>query len=680
MMNLAAAELDNIKIGEHAALFGLNNIIISLLHSRGYDTPRAIDEFLNPRIADLPSPFIMSGMYHAVGRVRKAIEGGERIGIFADSDLDGITSLAIVHNLLSRMKIDPFLRYLKNDENYGMTREIIDEFMHNGVNLIITVDSGTRDVSEIAYARSLGMDVIVTDHHEQDADLPDAVIVNPKISGDPYPFKSLAGVGVAFKLCHALLLSYLPSYNKIFLIITGDGGRYSASWIRNCIIERIEEALTPEAVDQAISSMEPDGTILIHGEIQSGLKAEGTDKKIYDYNAFIGDILKKKNNDIDAICSHFSLKRTMYTSDIDLLNKIFLETQLAGSDKILQFINSVIGLVSIGSIADVIPLTGENRILVKNGIDTLNGTAHKNLSMLVNGAPITSRTIGWGIAPILNTPGRLGKTDLAVRFFIETDKRALSKVIAEIKTLNENRRGFIAEFCARTMERINAGTIKSDGRLIFLKTDEITDGYAGLIANRISDITGKPVIVAVLPGKNGIIKGSGRSRGGVKFFSCAERFSERFERIGGHENAFGFTVKADEIDEIVDSIERSLGEYSTPSAGITIDSVLEIESITVDFIHELSLLEPFGNGNSEPVFITKNVRFESFKQFGSNHGKYMVSDYNPLTAIGWGMGALMKDLFKKGMPLDIVYRLENNSFNGSVTPRMILMDMKLSQD
>ena len=672
------ADIDMKKIGEHSALFGLSGIVMGLLHARGYDTPASIDSFLNARLADIPSPFIMSGMYQAVSRIRKAIESSERIGIFADSDLDGITSLAIVHNLLKRMNMDPFLRYLKDDENYGITRDIIDEFKKNGVNLIITVDSGTRDVSEIAYARSLGIDVVVTDHHEQDTELPDAVIVNPKMSGASYPFKNLAGVGVAFKLCHALLLSYLPSFNRMFLIISNDGGGYSVSWIRNCIIERIEQSVPLEAVEQAISTIESDDIVMAYGEIEAHLKAIYKDKKIYNYIGFVREIIKNKNADISAICAVFSLNRRVYAREIDVLNKIFLETQLAGSEKIKQFIDSVIGLVSIGSIADVIPLTGENRILVKNGIDTLNRIKHKTLSMLANGDTITSRTIAWGIAPILNTPGRLGKTDLAVKFFIETDDRALNDVIAEIKTLNEKRRGLISQFCARIMSDINNGTLKSDGRLIYIKTDEITDGYAGLIANRIADTTGKPVIVAVLPGKNGIIKGSGRSRGGVKFFSCAGKFSERFERIGGHENAFGFTIKADDIDEIIDSIERSLGEYSAPSDEMMIDCELDINSITIDFINELRVLEPCGNGNSEPVFITKNLMFSSFSQFGNNHGKYMISDGRSLTAIGWGRGALMKDLFKTGRLLDIVYRLENNFFNGEVMPRMILIDIRLS--
>jgi single-stranded-DNA-specific exonuclease len=680
MKAASAAHIDRNRIAEHAALFGLNSVIISILHSRGYDTPPAIEEFLNPRMADMHSPFMLSGMHQAIARVRKAIENGERIGIFADSDLDGITSLAVVHSLLKRMKIDPFLRYLKNDENYGMTREIIDEFARNGVNLIITVDSGTRDVSEIAYARSLGMDVIVTDHHEQDAEVPDAIIVNPKISGDPYPFKGLAGVGVSFKLCHALLLSYLPSYNKTFLIVAVERAGYSISWIRNCVIERIAEAASPEAVEQAISAMEDEATVLVHGDNQSRFKTPQGKTKIYPYVGFISDILRKKFNDIEEVCSYFNLKRHLYVREIDILNKLFLDTQMAGSDKIRQFIDSVIGLVSIGSIADVTPLTGENRLLVKYGIDALNGKAHENLSMLARVTPITSRTIGWGIAPVLNTPGRLGKTDLAVSFFIETDRRALSRIAAEIKTLNENRRSFITEFCARIMDDINAGTLKSDGRLIFIKTAEITDGYAGLIANRISDATGKPVIVAVLPGKEGIIKGSGRSRGGVKFFSCAGKFSDRFERIGGHENAFGFTVKAHRIDEIVESIEQSLGEFEAPEDEILIDQELEMDRINIQFIDELRMLEPFGNGNGEPVFITRNVRFASFNQFGANHGKYMVSENNALAAIGWGMGPLMKDLFHSGRPLDVVYRLEINSFNGSVTPRMILMDIKQSQD
>lgn len=226
------------------------------------------------------------------------------------------------------------------------------------------------------------------------------------------------------------------------------------------------------------------------------------------------------------------------------------------------------------------------------------------------------------------------------------------------------------------LEDLDRESDVSKARLIHVKTDQIPEGYAGLIANRIADGTGKPVIVTVLPGKNGVVKGSGRSRGGTPFFSHFGGYSDRFERIGGHENAFGFTVQADRVDEIVSMIEQGMEEDPASAGEIEIDCELDIAQITVRFINELQMLEPYGNGNREPIFITRNVTFESIQQFGNNHGKYSISDYNPLVVIGWGMGSKMKDLFETGKPLDIVYRLENNIFNGRVTPRMIAIDLK----
>lgn len=665
----------------HSALFGLNTTIMEILHSRGYRTPEEIDDFLNPRLAAMHSPFLLNGMYEAVARIRSAIGSGERIGIFADSDLDGITSLAVLYNLFLRMKIKPFLRYLKGDENYGITTPMIDEFRHNGVSLIITVDSGTRDVAEIAYARSRGIDVIITDHHEQDSELPDAIVVNPRTDGSGYPFKGLAGVGVAFKLSHALLMSYLPSYNMPFFIINAGADGFAISRIRNCIVESIESCLTEELIEEAAASIKENDIVLVHDEhLAVMLKDKLSGRQVFPFIEFINRILKTGELSLGGICSAIGINSVVHGEGINVLNRIFLDAQIAASEKITDFIGSVLGLVSIGTIADVVPLVDENRALVKNGIDALARVEHQALSLLVKHDKITPRSIGWTIAPLLNTPGRLGKTDLAVEFFIENDTAALRTIIEEIKNLNESRRSFINEFCSRTIERIESGEMDSSGSMIYIKTDNIPDGYAGLIANRLADSTGKPVIVAAFPGKNGYVKGSGRSRGGIKFFSLIDGLRERFERIGGHENAFGFTAHADDLDGIIQSIEIAIRDNKDRSVPPEIERELEMEIIDIAFIKDLLRLEPFGSGNPEPVFITRRARFEAFVSFGNDHGKYIISKSNPLAAIGWGKGQIMRSYFEDGRPLDVTYRLENNVYNGYISPRMILMDIKQSDE
>lgn len=666
-------------VEDNASLFGVNTIIMGIIHARGYDTPRAIHAYLHGNLSDLHSPFLFNDMCIAVERIRKAIEHREQIGIFADSDIDGITSLAVLHSLFSRMKIEPYLRYLKDDENYGITNNIIDEFHDNGVTLIITVDSGTRDVSEISHARSLGIDVIVTDHHEQDAVLPDAIVINPKTEGSAYPCKNLAGVGVAFKLAHALLMSYLPSYKKRFLIVVKTKEQLSVAYIRDCIIEKIEPFSGIDQLIELLASAGSNDYILVDdNDILSECLTAYPGRKISLFTEFIAGIMRHAVKDIDALCQAWSIQRNLYPTQLDLYTKIFMETQLYGSEKVINFIDSVIGLVAIGSIADVINLTGENRVLVKAGMESLKKTGHQALSLLMNGERIDSRFIGWTIAPLLNTPGRLGKTDLVVRLFVENDPRKLAGIISEIRALNEDRRHFIKQVCGTFLENIGNGTLASTGKLIHIKTDAIPEGYAGLIANRIADVTGKPVIVTVLPGKNGIVKGSGRARGGSHFFSLFNKYTDRFERIGGHENAFGFTVHADKIDDIINSIEKTIASDEKPAEGLDVDCELDIAVINARFIEELQILEPFGYGNKEPQFLARNISFGSFMKFGNNHGKFSISDYNPLTAIGWGMAPEMKSLFDTECPLDVIFRLENNIYNGKVSPRMILLQIMKS--
>ncbi|MBN1497057.1 MAG: single-stranded-DNA-specific exonuclease RecJ [Spirochaetes bacterium] len=680
-MNAANSKFERIQgsVEDHSSLFGLHPVIVEILHARGINTPAVIDSFLSPRLSDMHSPYMLDGMYQAVNRLRLALEAKEKIGIFADSDLDGITSLAVLYHLLERLKITPYLRYLKDDESYGLTGEMIDEFKENGVSLVITVDSGTRDVAEIAYARSIGIDVIVTDHHEQDNELPDAIVVNPRLSASAYPFSGLAGVGVAFKLCHALLMSYLPSFKKLFILIAKESGGYSVSRIRDCIIESIERGFSRDQVDNSLTSITEDCIALVDDPIlMEPLRGNNNSITIYRFLDFVNRILKTDQPSTQGICDLLGINIVIHGTGIGMLNRIFMETQLAGSDKIKEFIGSVIGLVALGTIADVVPLVGENRVIVKNGIAALNRVKHRRISALVNQDAITTRSVGWTIAPLLNTPGRMGKTELTVKFFIEKDQVVLESVIGEIKSLNESRRNFINDFCARAMDDIGTGNLDSSGGLIYIKTENIPDGFAGLIANRISDSSGKPVIVAAYPGKNGTIKGSGRSRSGMKFFSLIDGFSDRFERIGGHENAFGFTAQAESIDEIIGLVDRAMRDSGECAETALYERELELGIIDVAFINDLYRLDPFGSGNSEPIFISRQAEFESFMQFGKDHGKYSVSRGNPLAAIGWGKGDMMRKYFEDGKPIDVVYRLENNRYNGVISPRMILLDITCS--
>ena len=683
-MNLAhtVSVSGDLNADEISRMFGLNRQCVAILNSRGYDTPEKIDAFLNPRVSDLHSPFLMNGVREAVSRIRNAIESNERIGIFADSDLDGITSLAVFYNLFARMKAVPVIRYLKDDENYGLTREMIDEFRDSAVSLLITVDSGIRDRDEIAYARSLGIDVIVTDHHEQDSSLPDAIIVNPKVATCSYPFKHLSGVGIAFKICHALLLSYLPSYDRLFLIVYQDGDEFSLAHVRNCIVEKMEKISGRETMQDIIDSIPDDGMALCltNDDSTPALIHSRNSKKVQVFAQFISMIVGSKCGTIDSLRGLLNLRGASVNGGIGLSVKIFLEAVLGGSEKINDFIDSALGLVALGTIADVVPLIGENRILVRKGIDTLNQSRQAALNLLAINEKISARSIGWGIAPLLNTPGRLGRTELTVNFFIENDITTLRKIISEIKVLNEDRKNTVNSLCERFVSEIGSGIIDSAGAMIYIKTDQIPDGYAGLIANRISDMIGKPVVVVVLPGKNGIVKGSGRTKSSINYFSHIEKFGDRFERIGGHEKAFGFTVRADAVDDIMKDLEESMKHDASVPQAMPIDCAIDPADIDADFVRQFEIFEPCGSGNPEPVFSAGGLLFDSFSVFGKNHGKYLMRENRSISVIGWGMSRVMEEHHLSGKPLDITFRLENNRFNGQTSPRLILIDVSYAEN
>ena len=676
-LSIQAPGSDSIN-AEYSSLFNIHPIVIDILRSRGYETPKQLDAFLNPRLSDIRSPFMLKGMYEAVARIRRAIDSQELIGIFADSDLDGITSMALLHELFTRIGIAPFVRCLRGEETYGMSREIVDEYADMGVGLIITVDAGIRDIKEISYARSRNIDVIVTDHHEPEHSLPDAIIVNPKNEADDYPFRDLAGVGVAMKLALGLLMSYLPSFKRHYCLIALVDGGYDEGFEYAVIQDGVEHrggVVTNEDLSKELDALDRDAVILISPELKrsKNIHAIIGRSNAIDFQEFLARVPVQNASSLNGRClSHES-------GSLTAMVRRFQEAQISGSPKIFDFLESVLGLVSIGSIADVVPLVDENRIMVHHGIRCLNERGHASIDLLIGDAPVSARSIGWTIGPLLNTPGRTGKTELAVRFFLEREHDELKKLIDEIRSLNQERKDHVAAECNRIIAEMDVGAIPLHRRMVYIKLTDIPDGFAGLIANRIADLTGKPVIAVVFPGREGLVKGSGRSRKGINFFSHIERFRDLFDRIGGHENAFGFTVRADAIDEIIDHLDESLANSPSPDKGEREVFEIRLEDITEALIRDIKRMEPFGNGNEEPIFSARYCRFHELHLFGSQHGRFVVAPGNPLTAVGWGMASLMREMFESRRPLDVVFRLENNVYNGLVYPRMILTEICLSE-
>ncbi len=684
----SVSPVDSDAVERISRSLSIGGVLSSVLAGRGLSEPVEAFHFLHPALSRLHSPFLMRDMDRAVRRIRLAVERRETVAIFSDSDLDGLTSLTTVVTLLKKLapELRIRVRYPRNGENYGLTAQVIGEFAAAGASLLITLDCGVRDIDEISLAKGKGLDVIVCDHHEPGEGLPEALIINPMRADCPYPFKDLAGVGVAFKLCHAVLLSYLPSYGRTFLLVSGEEGSFSAASVVNGMVTRRWNGLDGAALTEA--SQGADFIAVYRCPVaQERLAALCPGPRVYDLAGEVRAILKGKGVDLSdvKVMEEFSICPEVARDGIEFTLAVFNEIQRRKSPKIIDFNRSVMGLVALGSIADIVPLSGENRILVRHGIESLDNTGHAGLSMLINGRPVNSRLIGWHMAPVLNAPGRMGKTDYTAEFLLQGEEKDMEEkgrlendirgLMEEINRLNAMRKSIVAEHCERIMERIGCGDMDVSGPLVFAVV-EAPDGVTGLIANRITDAVNKPVVVVSRQEGQMFLKGSGRVRGAMDFFSRVEPLSHLFEKIGGHAHAFGFTVRQDCLEAVRDALVDAVSGGELEPRAIEVDGVLDVVEITPVLVEDLKVVEPCGSGNEEPVFLTRDAAIRSFTRIGADkrHGKYLFRDNHELEALGWGMGDRMESIAASGRA-HIVYRLENSTYNGRTSPRMIILDI-----
>jgi len=676
-------EIDEALAMEISQSTGIEKAVVTILFSRGYKTSEDIYRFLYPELTDMHSPFLMKGIYEAVDLVKKHINSKSRIAVFADSDLDGITSLTIIYDLLTKLGNTPLIRYPKDKEGYGLTCDIIQEFIDAGTDLLITVDSGIRDVDEIQMAVNNNIEVIITDHHEPDENLPRAVIVNPKQMGCSYPFKELAGVGVIFKLAQAILYSYLAGFDERFIITVKHEKGFEFAYIINGSVTRRDAVRNSGLIEYISLNVEGNDFFVLFDEDPDFIKlVKSFNDKFrvkYIHQIFNGTFRKGSKDfagKIDEIIKQFGINPLLCKSRIEFACKIFQEAYLRSSDKVFPLLEQYLVLVSVGTIADIMPVYGENRQMIKYGISLLNrGKGHHGINFLLKGEQINTKSISWGVAPLLNTPGRFGVTGLTVDFFLERDRDAVTGISSEIQKLNIERKKIVADILCRVKEKIDGGHPGIYGNLFLYHDDDMIDGIAGLVANRIADDLKMPVIVATKTGDNGLLKGSGRSPGGFNFFSYVEPYSDFFAKLGGHSQAFGFTIEKDNLIPVIKKISSLIGENLIIDYSLKADCRIKIEEISNSLLDRLDLIEPYGKSNEEPLFYSSHVVISSFNTFGNDkrHGKYVLS--NGLNAIGWDKSAQMSEVYNKKRNVDMIYRLERNSYLNRTFPRLIIADI-----
>lgn len=541
---------------------GYGPLAAAVLSARGIDTPAAAAAYLSCDIAGLHDPMLLADMDKAVAVIEGALQRRERIVVYGDYDVDGVTATCILVDYL-RGRGAECDYYIPNRlrEGYGLSRAAMEELYEKGTRLLVTVDSGITADEEIAVARELGMQVVITDHHECHDTLPAAdAVVDCKRPDCPYPFESLAGVGVAFKLICAL---------------------------------------------------------------------EGDAQRVLDRYA---------------------------------------------------------DLVALGTVADVMPIVGENRIIVAAGLKKLAATGNVGLEMLLREAGmkhkrLTSSTISFVLAPRINAAGRMGRAELAAELFLTHDPvraQALAAQLCEQNKLRQNEENQILE---QALVRLRKEYNPLEDKIIVLSGEGWHHGVIGIVCSRLCDRYGCPVVLIALD-EDGTGKGSGRSIGGFNLFDALTSCEDLLERYGGHALAAGLTVDADNIDALRERL-RAYAESHVTMAELVpqlhIDCMVRPEWLTMDNIEALSVLEPYGMRNPEPVFCMKDMVVGDITPISSDRHVRMtlIKDGVRFSAIWFGTGAGGLG-FVEGNYVDAAFHLEINEFRGRRTVQLTLCDAQLS--
>ena len=583
------------KIKEIARDSGVSEVAARLIYNRGYDNAESLSRFMNPTEEILHSPFKLKDMDKACARVLRAVESGEMITVYGDYDVDGVTSVTLLYLYLKSLGADVnYYIPLRAKEGYGVSAAAIDTLSERGTRLIITVDTGITANKEVEYARSLGIDTVVTDHHECHGELPEAcAVVNPHRPDCTYPFCELAGVGVVFKLVCGLEISRRPD--------------------------------------------------------------------------------------------------------------------LAPIDAVRNICREYIDLVAVGTIADVMPLADENRVIVKLGLATIENDARVGLAALIEAASNASATrpaggiaektpkkrkinsgfISFSIAPRINAAGRISSASKAVDLLLcsdPTEAARLAEELCEINLQRQREENNIAEEAYRKIEETH--DFKND-KIIVLENDTWQQGIIGIVSSRITEKYGLPSILISFAGAtdgdsdpHDVGKGSGRSVKGINLVGALDHCREHLVQFGGHELAAGLSVERCNIP----AFRKMINDYARENFSDDIfvvrceaDCELSPAEISMETVDELSILEPFGVANPTPQFIIRDLTLERIIPMAAGkHSKLVLSrDRMSFTAVFFGMTTSSME-YHFGERVDILCQLGINEYRGQKSLQLIAQDIRLS--
>lgn len=544
--------------------FGVPSPVAHAMVNRGIDTEYKAQSYLEPSIENLHDPAEMLDLEKAAERILSGIARGERIFIQGDYDVDGITSTFLLFSALLELGAAAEYRIPHRiKDGYGLTNEAIDEARRRGCTLVVTVDCGITAVEAVAHASHLGIDTVITDHHEPPAQLPAAhAIVNPLRRGCPYPFKSLAGVGVTFKL-----------------------------------VERLLESL-------------------------------------------------------------------------------------GGLDRARDYLD----VVALGTIADVVPLIGENRVLARLGLDRLNEGKRIGLTALTQkvnlaGKRISSGQVAFVLAPRINAAGRMGNAEQGLRLLLSREAQEAKDIATSLEEDNNLRRELDEQALKDAERRVHEELAYPDCSSIMLWSDSWHPGVIGIVASRLVERFQRPTVLVALDGDLGRGRGSGRSLPGIDLTKLLDGCHDLLLAHGGHAFAAGLTVERSQLPALRERLEMLTRQQYLPDQFTTrleLDADVQVSECNVELVDWLERMTPFGLDNPEPVFHIPQAQILNVTTVGAGkHVRFKVrDDTGEVEAIGFGMGDLKPALTAAGRA-DLAFVPTLNSWNDQLRVQLKLKGVRL---
>jgi len=703
-------EISPETVKEISAKYGCDLLTASILVRRGFCTGDAIRFFLEDDLASLRNPFALDGMEDAVERILAAKEEGEKVLVFGDGDVDGITGTALLANYLESIGMDVTWRIPTGDESYGLSLEAVEEFAAKDGTLIITVDCGISRFGEIKRAGELSVDVIVTDHHEPQDELPEAlVIINPKLKDSTYPFRDLSGCGVAFKLVCALRFAQRSELygQQICLLNTrpvNDAWIIEVAKTRNLIVtDTLIETIVPGMVTisntRLPSFLEGQQILVWDAPLQkltfAKLFGKGVEVGMFDIAPQIGIEIKQvaglsllRIKELSKIAKYSDKELSELDVFVNLFTSYARLKEKNAQDSAGE--SADIQLAALGTIADIMPLLDENRIIVRRGIDALGKKAREGLSELLYklelaGRSFDTKDISWRLCPVINAARRMGSAKTAANLFFEKDSAKREKIAGELASMNESRKTLEEETWTLVDPMAYKNFREYGENLTLVFSEKINKGVTGLMAQRAAKQFNVPAI-AISMGDE-IHTGSIRSARGYNICSLLEQCSDLFIDSGGHRAAGGFSMIEKNWEQFLERLKKVAGEiYFEEEEGeevIQIDAELPHDYLSPDVLKLIDKFEPYGKGNEQLVFMSNKLTVKEINFIGKPEQKHvkMTLDAGKYKwpALYWeSADRVANKEFGINEKIDIVFNLNRNYYRGNETPQMIILDLKKS--